>query len=115
MNKLLSYFLKHISSICIQHLGEIGMSVGSPEKLALIDFTATFNIHSFIDYYIVNYGEDLGLEGVIEISDEFKAKWKEHYIENVAPLFKKGLELRRQMMGYTTDAAKEEEAPSYIT
>ena len=80
------------------------MSGGEAEKIALIDFTATFNLHSFIDYYIVNFGNELGLEGEsLIISEEFKVKWGEHYKEHVDPMYKKGLELRKTIMGYGAD------------
>lgn len=95
--------MKHISSICTQHLSDIMRSGGEPTKLALSDFTASFNLHSFMDYYAMNYGNDLGIEGDIIIDEEFKAKWTKHFDEHVNPVYKKGVELRMKLMGADKD------------
>ena len=106
-NKLLSFFIQHISSICVQHLNGIIKSSGNPNIISLEHFTLSINLQSFIDYYAQSYGQELEMEE-LKMDDEFKAKWIEHFDKTVNPQYQKAVEIRAKMLGLSKDGNKKE-------
>jgi len=88
-----------MSGVFIQHVNDIMTSGGNPTDIALIDFTVAFNMHSFIEWFIIKYGDELDLEGSPEIKEVFRNEWNKHFDEVVNPLYQKGLGFRKTIMG----------------
>jgi len=106
---LLKCFYAQMLSICSQHLSDAASSGGESNHLSLADFTLGFNLHTFSNYFVKKYIDKLQEAPDIKTMEKFKADWSEYFKNNIADMYKNGLEVRKKLLGMKNE--KEEKIP----
>jgi len=107
-NNLLKFFTSQILTVCGIHITEMMKSGADTNFVIMSDFTLTFNVQSFVNYFMEKYSDRLSIKPDKADVERIKGHWVKFFNKKVYPEFIKELEYRRKEYGFDEPESNKE-------
>lgn len=85
-------------SICSSHILDLIKANNNLVMASLSDFTLAFNLHSFTEFFIANYGNKVSSMPNEKLITKIKKKWLDCFDKDIKPIYLKELEARKEIL-----------------